>query len=161
MAAKFDAESLLAFIKTTLENGLTAKLAQISTEKNDGLLIPVLASTAYYLNHLPRDGANEDPWLIYGISGVAPTALGTVAAKRYEVFVIIGTASHGNNQDEDVERILYRYARAVSEIMMENFDQMGGYTKPKVEEYPASPELILESGETYRYSGIVVSATIA
>jgi len=158
--AIFDTERLTDRVKEIIQANISAKLTEINNEYSDTIILDAIPTSAYYLNSMDPD-ANENPFLVYGIDNVAISTAGPAAASRYSIFVIVGHGGMRNEYDENVQRKLMRYARAIKEIMKENFDQLGGYSNLEIEEYPSRPALQTKRGEILKVSGLVFTATIS
>jgi hypothetical protein len=159
--AVFDTEELLDSVRTILQANMATKLSDIDTEKADGLILDDIPTAGYFINTIPPS-LNVNPFLIYGVQAVTPISSGPTVALAYSLFIIIGHAGLRNEVNDDIQRKLLRYSRAVKEIMAEKFDSISpGFSKIEVEEFPANPEIELNNNEILRVSGLVFSATIA
>jgi len=85
MAAKYDEETFIDDLVETIQSGMTAKVAEINTEKADSLTM-IVPDPSSYVTDLSSGEINFDPMVYYGLAGIQPTSLGPVSSRTVGVF---------------------------------------------------------------------------
>lgn len=115
--AQFDAESFRDYFVQALKDGLNAKLTAISAEKGDSLDLGSFADEQYS-GDINSKVMNYDKYIIHEMSiGETQDTNGLEASMEIEMlFNVVFSNSEGG---EEVENMLYRYSRAMAEILLE------------------------------------------
>ncbi len=155
--AKYDAEALLSDIGDHLAANLNTKLAAITAEKADGIVLPTLHASAFFFQTLGEAAINLNPFLIYGIVDQKDEGIGPAVSERIMIQIAIVVS---DRLDGNIGKRLLRYRRALRELFTGSFDKIGNAVKFKVTSLvPISLELI-NSDEPQRAIGIQVETTL-
>jgi len=114
MTAKYDVEIFLDEIESHLKSYLNTKLAEIDSEKDDGITLDTINSNAYVVQSMGENVVNYDPFVFIGISSLSGNASGPVVAQEVtaEIDVIMF-----DKQDKNSITKLWRYQRALTEVV--------------------------------------------
>ena len=156
--AKHDFEEILNSIKSIVSDKFNAKLTSITTEKGDSIVLPPVEANAYFLQSLDEAAANFDPFIAYGIENIESTSLGPHTAEKITMSVVIVLADNGRN---DINRIMFRYSRALKEIFEENWQIHNSSSKINVNRSTVVPFEALDSSATYKAIGIEIEVTLS
>jgi len=132
--AKFDIESLLAEIETFMKDNLNTKLLAIDAEKNDGIVLKPVDSTAYFFQTLNEKVVNLNPFIFYGVDDIDTVSDGPGTLEDITIGVILVLADDA--EDDTVARRMLRYNRALKELFADNFDKTTNKVKLSVKAYP-------------------------
>lgn len=155
---KFDVETLIEGIVDHLKAKLSAKLAEIDTEKNDGIILTPVPADAYTTFGLPDSILNFEPFIMVTEDALPPESIGSDTAQKYEVFVSVVTRDTGN--DPNVGKRLRRYTRAIVEIFEEAHLKFGYTTSLEVQ--GLTPRTYkLRNGRNYHFAGVTLGVEIA
>lgn len=118
MARKYDIEEFITELEDVVKNNLSAKLSEITTDKGDSLALDDIPSSAI-MYELQADTVNNFKASLYiGITNVQTDSAMAAIAETYSVeLVVILPESYDNN----INKRLFRYQRALKEIILENF----------------------------------------
>lgn len=153
-----DFESILDSVKSIMVNNLNTKLTSIETEKDDDIVLPEISSSAYFLQSLDEAAANFDPFVAYGIEDIETTSLGPHSAEKLFISAVIVLTDNGR---DEINRIMFRYSRALKEIFEENWQLVDSSTKINITRSTVVPFKALDSSATYKAIGIEIEITIA
>lgn len=156
---KYDLETLLSDIVTILKANLNTKLTAIQTEKGDGLVCPAIDSTyGYAQQDLTQAVMNQKAFVLYGVDDIQTTSLAGAAAFVYSISVLVIIADDGN--DADIFKKLFRYQRALKEIIETN---SGALPPGQMEVSSGTPEKFrdVNTGSDYRVIGIFLKIALA
>lgn len=153
-----DFESILDSVKTILVDNFNTKLTEISTEKNDNITLPPIDSNAYFLQSLDESIANFDPFIAYGIEDIETTSIGPRSADRLLISIVIVLADNGR---DNINRIMFRYSKALKQIFEDNWQLVESSTKINISSSTVVPFRSLDSSATYKAVGIEIETTIA
>lgn len=119
----YDIESLMADIKSFLQAKLNTKLADIDTEKADGITLATIDSGAYFWNWMGDEVANYNPFVFYGIDSEQPNSVGAgnVRVFTIQVFVVLTDTQN----DPEIMKRMYRYQRALFQIFEKDWSTVG------------------------------------
>jgi hypothetical protein len=160
-AAKFDIENLLDAVKTFLAANLNTQIAALNTEKNDGISLKTVDSTAYHLQY-PEDRTElSDPFIIYEEADeprIQPNS-GALIATTHHVGVTVVLAD--NKMDLDIVKRLFRYRRALADLFQARWASVVGSHEFVLQAWsPTPPFKNLDSGFSGRAVGVVLSVTL-
>ena len=165
--SKMDAERFSDRIKLLLEDNISAKLTEIT---NDFAAEDAAAGRTITLEDIPSDGyflntsstsPNINPFVIIVLDNVSVSSAGSSAARNYNFVIIFCHSGMKNESSDNIQRKLLRYTRAIEEVYLEKFDQLGGYSKIKLNGTEYNQEHDTKRGQIIRVSGISFTATIA
>lgn len=157
MTAKYDIETYLYELEEVVKNNLTAKLAEIDTEKGDGIELKTVDDNAYIVQNMDEKALSYDPAIFIWISNLQSIenygdSAQTVTA---EIDVIIS-----NDLEGDIDKRLWRYQRALREIIETNFYKISR-TRQKVQVTSLTPVSLatINDDRLFKAIGIEVEAT--
>jgi hypothetical protein len=130
--AKYDIESFISDLDTFLKANLNTQLTVIDAEKNDGITLPPVGADAYFFQTLNDTVTNYNPFVFYGVDQVEAEGVGPATRRAYSVDVVLCFTDSGGDAPNVVVKKLFRYARALEEIFLSNWDKMGRAPKIKV-----------------------------
>lgn len=132
--AKTDTELLLAQVSGYLQNNLSAKLTEITNEKNDGLVLLVPDPASYFIQVLFEESLNMDPYVFIGIKDpIGSDSIGQGSAQQIPIEIAFVLADSG--VDLMMWKRLYRYQRALKEIFELGWNKAGAYPRMDVSTY--------------------------
>ena len=119
------AEGFVNALKAYIEANLTAKLAALDAEYDDGIVLRPMKATLkgiksltlipeYPVLYVVSPDQDVEPWNAYGDGS-------TVKSKPHVYAGVIEL----NTDQETLQLLLYRYARALTELLMEGLGEKG------------------------------------
>ena len=156
--ARHDFEEILDSVKTIMVDNFNTKLSAITTDKGDSIVLPTVSNSAYFLQSLDESIANFDPFVAYGMEDIESVSLGPHTAEKMFISVVVVLADNGRN---DINRIMFRYSRALKEIFEENWQIHESSTKINVNRSTVVPFESLDSSATYKAIGIEIEVNLA
>lgn len=118
--ARYDVENFTDDLLAFLQANLNTKLSSLDTEKNDGITLAQIASTAYFFQNLSTEIVNYNPFIFYRIDTMGGAQnLFSAVDKNFQMQVMVIVSDNGN--DVDIMRRLLRYQRAMIELFESNF----------------------------------------
>ncbi len=156
--ARFDFEDILESVKQIIVNNFNTKLTALTTDKGDGIVLPPVNANAYFLQSLDESIANFDPFITYGLEDIESVSLGPKTSEKFFISVVIVLSDRGRT---DINKIMFRYSRALKEIFEENW-QINDYgSKINVTRSTVVPFEALDSSASYKAVGIEIEINIA
>lgn len=156
--AKFDFESILESVKQIMLDNFNNKLASITAEKGDGLVLPEVVPNAYFLQSLDESIVNFSPFIAYGIVDIETTSLGHTSAEKIIISALIILDDNGR---DNINKVMFRYSRAFKEIFEENWQIVASSTRINVTRTTAVPFESNDSSITYKATGIELEITLS
>lgn len=153
-----DFETILDSVKIIMIDNLNNKLSEIEAEKDDDISLPEISASAYFLQSLDESAANFDPFIAYGIEDIETTSIGPHSAEKLFISSVIVLTDNGR---DEINRIMFRYSRALKEIFEENWQLIDSSTKININRSTVVPFKALDSSATYKAIGIEIEITIA
>lgn len=164
--AKYDAENLLAGIRSILSAKLNDAIAAVEAEKiAQGLpatnIAPIDVNEGYFEQTWSFANFNVKQGVYYGIEDMQAKGVGPATQVTYKVFIEIVFADGGN--DKLGLKRLHRYTRAIQDVMEDNYDQLPVNSgKINIETIrPISFKLEADSSEEIRVGGVSITMAIA
>lgn len=155
---KADFETICDEIKSILSSGLNTRLGVIDSEKDDGIELKEINSNAYFFQDLNGVTINYNPFLFYGLINVEGEGdLGHTPAKL-EIFVAVAIEDRG--EDISVSRRLFRYQRAVRELLEEGFDSLPSGAKMSVQSQVPVELRLMNTSFAHRAIGVIVTVDL-
>jgi len=158
--ARHDFEEILDNVKTIISDNLSTKLTAITTDKGDSIVLPTLNSEAFFIQTLDERIANFDPFLVYGISNIENESVSNGGHTSQKIFIEC-TMVLADNGRSDINRIMFRYARALKEIFEENWQILDSSTRINVTQSNVVGFENLDSSATYKASGVELEINLA
>jgi len=158
MATRFDIENLREEIETILKAKLNTKITALNSEKGDTLLLSV-DSTAYYFQSVNSENISKDPYIFTGVASVdASTTQGAVAGTiTYDIYIVFSESSN----DDLVGKRIFRYQRAIKEVVTENFSEIDNVSTIEVSDLNPIALEIAGSDEMHHATGVQIRTAIA
>lgn len=117
---KYDIEAFFADLLSTMQAKLNTKLLEIDSDKNDGITLPQIASTAYFFQNLDSEIANFNPFIYYGLANfIDGNSFAGAVDVAFTAQVVLVLSDDGN--DPYIIQKLFRYQRALMEIFQTYF----------------------------------------
>lgn len=158
MASKHDFEEILENIKTIMTSNFNTKLTEITTDKGDSIVLPTVDSSAYFLQSLDEAAANFDPFVAYGIDTIETVSIGPHSSEKIFISAVVVLSDNGR---DNINKIMFRYSRALKEIFEENWKIDASSTKINISRSTVVPFQALDSSATYKAIGIEIEVNLA
>lgn len=113
---KFDLEVFKEYYLTIIQNNMSAKIAAISTEKNDGISLPIPTANQY-ISFINAGAWAFDPLIHYGFNEIETESNGQNVKYTAQMFFAFYFLDFN---DGIAEKKVFRYTRAMTEILAEN-----------------------------------------
>jgi hypothetical protein len=158
--AKYDIENLLTDLAAIAKTNLNTKIAAITAEKNDDIVLKTIDSGAYFFQSLAKNRAASYPvFLFYGMDDPTADGIGPGTAETVNIFFLV--VLQDTAEEEVYMTRLLRYSRALKEIFEENYATIRRVSRILVSNLaPVSFEIENVSG-TFKAVGVKVRATLA
>ena len=143
--ARHDFETLLDEFQSVISSNLNTKITAIVAEKGDSITPPALDSNAYFLQTLDEAVANFDPFMVYGIEDIQIESEGPLINEKVFISAVIVLTDNGRT---NMNRIMFRYSRALKEVLQENWQIDNTSSKIRVNRYTVVPFESLDSRTT-------------
>lgn len=115
---KNDIEKVEQVILGIVQSKLAAKVAEINADKNDAIVLTNIDSSKYF-NNFYEEEETSDLFIFYGIEQVETQSIGVDSAETWTIFYIVYIGD-SNNKKANVRPKVFRYTRALKEIINEN-----------------------------------------
>lgn len=149
-----DVETLIDGLITLIKSKLSTKLAEIDAEKNDGVTLATIDNAAYSDFGIPDNILNYDPFIWVVENAISGDSIGAHTAMEIEIFAAVVIADSGN--DLSMGKRVRRYARAMKEVIEENFKLQG-----TLEVKSMSPESYkLRDEKFHHFAGVSINVSI-
>lgn len=162
---KYDIENLLADIKTILVANLNSSISAVESEKvSQGLpstgLSAVSTTDGYFEQNWSDAILNVSPAIFFGVEDIHAEGIGPFTSQTYKVFVEVVYVDNG--MDALGKNRIHRYARAIKDVLENNWDKIPSSSKLKIETVrPVSFKLDLNSSEEIKVGGVSLITAIA
>lgn len=156
--ARHDFEDILNSVKQIMVDNFNTKLTAITAEKGDSIVLPAVASNAYFLQSLDERAANFDPFIVYGIENIETVSIGPQSSEKIFISSVILLSDNGR---DDINLVMFRYSRALKEIFEENWQIHNSSSKINVNRSTVVPFEALDSSATYKAIGIEIEINLA
>lgn len=153
-----DFEELLDSTKQIVVDNLNAKITSIVAEKGDGITPPPVSSSAYFLQSLDESIANFDPFIAYGITDIESNSNGPQVAEKIFMSFVVVLADNGR---KDINRVMFRYSRALKEIFEENWQIHNSSSKINLNRSTVVPFEALDSSASYKAIGVEIEINLS
>ena len=165
--AIFDAERFVDNVQSIVQTNLGAKLTAITADfaSEDAaagrtITLEDVPSTGYFLNTV-TPSPNVNPFIAIIIDSVAASSAGATPRLEYNFSIVLGHFGLKNQTWDNITRKMFRYVRAIKEVMLENFDKNLGHSKTTLVNIIFNQEFEVKEGQVIRANGLTFSATIA
>lgn len=158
MTSAYDVERFFTDLVTLLKANMNTKLSALDTEKND-YTIPKIDDGAWFFQTLNESHLNFNPCILYGVSNFEDVENPYGAsAIRMLVEIVIIVADQGN--DANIMSKMFRYQRALREVITDNFDGINFGSKLNIENQIPIDLKLLNSSYLHKAIGVTVKADI-
>lgn len=158
--AKYDIERFCDDLKTIVSTYLNAKLLVIDAEKNDGITLAPVNSSAYAFQEMNNEIANYDPYILYSIEGIESVPDGPYVSKTPQVHFILCLADTGQDGTTSIAKRMLRYQRALEEVIQEHWTENNNAVKLSISSMAPEFFRLMNSPHPFRAVGIAVSGSI-
>ena len=155
---KYDIETFHSDIISLIQTDLPAKLTEISTEKNDGIVLPVVDNTAY-LDSIVGQIINNETFVYHGISNIEHISSGPETEMKVSIFVDVIFINDESQYDGNLLKIGLRYNRALREILDVKNSSFRS-SKLEIKELIPQDFKLNDEEEVYKACGVVVTANL-
>lgn len=155
--AKYDLESILDDVKTTITSNIGAKITAINSEKSDDAVLVSISNDAYFLQSLDEEVVNKDPFVVYGIEDIESVYQHGNSSEILSIYVAIVISDNGR---KDINRVLFRYQRILKEIFEENFQNNNFSNKISVTRLTPVAFDAFDSSAQFKAIGIILETTL-
>ncbi len=156
--ARFDVESFGDYFLALIQSKLSAKIAAINAEKNDGITLETFDS-AQYVDDMNGEVVNYASFIFYGFPEVS-TIMNPNGDFALEVTMSFEIVFQGTEIGPVVSKKILRYSRALAEIICENIRENAQIQSVSVE--LLSPVTFIQNQNSSRtkIGGIQIKGTI-
>ena len=143
--SRYDIEDFCSELDTYMKENLATYLIAIDSEKHDGFEIEKINSEAYIQQDIieaPQTAKSHNPFLIHGVVETDKNTSGPAVAKVYKYDVTIVFSKQGDNNN--IKR-MWRYQRALSDMIEVGWDQMNKRVRLEVEDLTPIPISLLNA----------------
>ena len=118
--SKFNEETMITSVITAMKNNINTKITAINAEKNDGLTLNEIDTSAYYFVDFPGDAPSFDPCVVYRVAITSDDSpMGSSSTRIAMGFELIFSDEMEADSDNSLKRAM-RYRRALKEVIREN-----------------------------------------
>lgn len=125
--ALYDIEDFLTDVGAKISAGFNARVTAINSEKADSITLATLdfnRSDTLHMQWLQSVTVDADPFIVYGLaSSVDAEGIGPATKSVFDVIISLVLADSG--ADANIPKKLFRYQRALSDLVHANWDTMG------------------------------------
>src|SRR3954466_100114 len=98
MASKIDLEFIINDLKALLVANLNTKIAAIQSDKNNGMVLKTVNSSAYYIQDVNSAQAMaNDPFIYMGVDEVESEGIHAATSKIYSIPILLVLADNGQD----------------------------------------------------------------
>jgi len=155
--ARYDIEQLLRDVDAYLKAKLPAKITALNSEKNNTISLAQFESGAFFVQSMDRALAAYPRFIFTGLNDVGATPAGPNVAQRCEIHVMVCTSEMG---DPSIVWRLFRYQRAIFEVLAEGFSQLKSGMNITVKSMVPVAYQNMDTGEHEKVIGVSMEATL-
>lgn len=164
MAGRYDIDALLTDIQTVISTQLNTFITAVNTDKNDGItcaMVDFNRADAIHLQYIKDSVELADPFILFGLADDTEAAsVGGSASRTYQIDIVLVVYDSGN--DPSIVRKLYRYQRALEDLVLGNWDALGKGARLKLLGKQPTPAFkLLSKSNEYRAVGVTLQTVIA
>ena len=156
----YDIETFVSDLQSFLNSNFNTKLAAIDSEKNDGITLDTVSSSAYFIQTMDSRASNYSPFIYIGIEDVKSESIGPGLGKDYSI--IIAIVAQDMASDDYMWKRMYRYQRALEELLNANYADVAsiGY-KIKISSLVPMPFKLMDATNWSRAIGCSMEVSFA
>lgn len=155
--SKFDTEKFENTIIQVIKDNLSAKLIEINSDKNDGIICKDIPKKAYF-STLTDEYCNFNPFIYYQIVEIEPNTEGGNTFRK--ITMLISVCISDDNNSLALRKKTFRYSRALQEILEKNVKINGYCSNTKFSEIPPINLRLNENSPNYKLGGIILTSKI-
>lgn len=159
--AKYDLETFCSEIKAQLVANLNTKIAEITAEKNDTIVLRTVDAEAYFFQSMNNKQANFNPFILYAVEDIANKTVYGGAVKSVTVQIALVLVDSGEDSDPVLQNRMFRYLRALEEVFQDSFQFATNAVKVEVQSLRPDTFPLANSIEMARVVGINLIASFA
>jgi hypothetical protein len=158
--ARYDLEQLMAEIQALLAANFNTKVAAISTEKADSMVMKTVASGAYFTT-MNFKQANYNPFILYGIEDIQSDSTESASIRTVTIQVALILTDSGDDTDVKMQARMLRYLRALEEVFQDSYQLAESGVKLKIQSLRPDTFAYANSTELARVVGVNLTAVFA
>ena len=159
MAAQYDIERLIDDLVGLVKTNLNTKLTEITIEKGDSLTLKSVNDSAYIIQSMNQKIINFDPFIWVIVNNPESDGIGPHTALTVPVDIVILVKDQ--NQDQNLYKRMFRYGRALKEVIEDNWEKISFGIKLKVNSLAPAPVVLFNTSDPYKAVGVQVEADFA
>jgi len=131
----YDAESVIRDLEELYKAKLNGEITLVNADKADTIVLDAISADRYLFTTLDSRILNfQGFWFMYGIMPAAPAQVSEESFKENIMVTLqIATFDPGDKDRANTLYKLFRYQRAVKQVILKNSDVFRGYSKPLVQ----------------------------
>lgn len=155
----YDLETLLDDFQALMKTNVAAQIDAINAEKDDGIVLDQIDDNAWYQQSLNDSNHNFDKFIWFRVDNVRTIVTGPAVAR--DITIEIAMFFYSAN-DNNIERKILRYWRAVQDATAQTWDVLGkGYDKGIVESLNPIDIQLLNSPHYHKVFGASLNFTLS
>jgi hypothetical protein len=156
---KLDIEKVEELLINFVKNNLTTKLAEIDSEKNDGIVLSGIPTAAYF-DTFTSEINNVENFIYYTINDVTTDGIGPSTASTFSMFIVVYSPENFNSENSTWRKKSFRYSRAIQEIIQENSKDVGAISQLTISIIIPQAFALNEDSPIYKVGGVSLSGII-
>ncbi len=152
--AVYDLEKAIYELVQVFKTYLNTELTSIQSDKNDGITLKQLNSSAFFIQDLNGKAINYNPFFLAFVDNISSIGQGGFTADTVTVKCLI--AFTDENEDLEIYKRLFRYQRALKQTIEQNFSEIQGGLRLEVESLAPDLLKLANSSRFHRAVGIQV-----
>ncbi len=158
MKQVYDLERYVTDIESLLTTNLNTKITALNTEKADSIVLKGIDSNAYFLQSLNGKQANYNPFILYGVGEI--TSISQYGSSIQQVILSIIVVVQDMAEDVAIAKRMFRYQRALKEVIEENFQLVKSASKLEVHSLMPVVFTAFDTDAEYRAIGVEVKCLL-
>lgn len=158
--ARYDLENFRDYFINLVKANIAAKLAEITAEKADGIILEGL-SNDQYASSLSQKVMNFNTFLLYHFPDIRTIQAPDSKTFSLEVTMTLDIWTADPEGGDVAENKIMRYTRAISEIITENIDKNPMIRSIEIEVFSPLPLILSQNSQLMRVGGVQLKGFIA
>lgn len=158
MTKKIDPEVMIFLIADHAKAIINSKITAINEEKDDGITLDEIKDSAWFFQSLDDGNHNFDPFILYFIDDMTANGAGNQIARKivleFDIFLI-------NDQNENFQRKILRYQRALEETLLSAWGKVGPTYALEVQALTPIDVKMQNSTNAHKVFGVTIEFEIA
>lgn len=156
--SKLDLEWLEGAIIQLIKDNLTAKLAQIDADKNDGLILDPIPVANYFAT-FEEEINNVDEFIMYGYDTTTADGIGPATIQDFVFMIFVFFSTMNNEIVNENRKKSFRYSRAIKEIIQSHYGDIGNTSTLKITEVEPADFQLNENSPLLKIAGLQISSS--